>query len=68
MTSLSPKLQSGIGFEQPVQQPSFMSGVSDLVVMFVNTSKPNQASTGDILAADKSNLYYDLQKVRPFIE
>ena len=68
MTSLSPKLQSGIGFEQPVQQPSFMSGVADLAGMFVNTSKPKQASTGDILAADKSNFYNDLQKGRSLIE
>jgi len=69
MTSLAPKLQSGIGFEQPVQQPSLMGGVADLTGMFLSGGpKAKEPSTSDILAADKSMFYNDLQKGRALIE
>lgn len=67
MGTLSPTLNAGIRFDQPVQQPSALGAVSGLVDLFT-TKRPAQVSASNRLAADKEQYYNQLQVGKSLIE
>lgn len=66
--TLAPTLNTGIAFEQPVEQPNALGAVASLASAFIDTSKPRPQSQASVVAQDKSLFYENLQRGRALIE
>lgn len=71
MATLAPVISSGVGYEQPIEQPSALAGVANLAGAFVQAYRAapeKKVTETDRLGIGKRNFYATLDAGRALIE